>query len=375
MFALDGIRVLDLSRAVPGPYCTMLLADFGADVLLIEEAAPPGGRRAHAAPPPESAKDPLRRNKRSLRLDLKHPEGHAIFVELVRRADVVLEGFRPGVAARLKIDQGAMRAINPRLVYCSLSGYGQTGPHASLVGHELDYIALTGALSMIGRPGSPPAIPMNLIADISAGGLMAAFSIVTALLARERTGVGQYIDHAMTDGVLSLLTRAAGQRLAGGPLPQPGLHRINGALPHYDVYACKDGKYLAIAPLEPWFHANLCEMLGIPIDAADAREQFRARFLERTRDEWFATLRERDTCVAPVLDLDEALREPHHITRGMIVEVDGVPMVGVGPKLSGTPGSIRTLGPVAGAHTDAVLAELGHDAAAIARLRADVVVT
>jgi alpha-methylacyl-CoA racemase len=385
MMALDGIRVLDLSRAVPGPYCTMLLADLGADVIVIEEAAPPEGRRAKhvdAGDPSRYEREPLRRNKRFLRLDLKHPDGHALFLELVRTADVVLEGFRPGVAKRLAIDDAALRAMNPRLVYCSLSGYGQHGPYASLVGHELDYIALAGALSMIGRPGTRPAIPMNLLADISAGGLMAAFSITVALLARARTGEGQYIDHAMTDGVLSLLTRAAGQRLAGGPLPLPGRDRITGALPHYDVYECSDGKYLAVAPLEPWFHENLCAALGVPVVAETApaeereavRAQMAARFRERTRDEWFAELRTRETCAAPVLDLDEALRDPHHVERGMRVEVPhptlgSIPMIGVMPKLSATPGAIRSLGARPGAHTDAILGELGRDAAAIARLR------
>ena len=387
--ALEGIRVLDLTRAAPGPYCTMLLGDLGADVLLVEEAAAPAGRRAAAlkAAPVDPAREPYRRNKRSIRLDLKHPDGHAIFVELARRADVVIEGFRPGVVQRLGIDHEALRAINPRLVYCSLSGYGQHGPHARLVGHEIDYIAMAGALSMIGRPGTPPAIPMNLVADLAAGGLMAAFSIAVALLARTRTGEGQYIDHAMTDGVLSLLTRVAGQRLAGGPLPLPGRDRINGALPHYDVYACRDGKYLAIGPLEPWFHANLCEALGetlVPADAAEpereaARERLRAKFLERTRDEWFAYLRDRDTCIAPVLDLDEALREPHHRERGMYVEIEHptlgpIPMIGIATKLSATPGAIRSLGAAPGAHTDEILGELGRDAAAIARLREAVVV-
>jgi len=388
--ALDGLRVLDLSRAVPGPYCTMLLGDLGADVVVVEEAAPPAGRRAQPLAADDEARwarDPLRRNKRSIRLNLKHPEGHAIFIELARRADVVLEGFRPGVAKRLAIDHASLAELNPRLVYCSLSGYGQHGPHAQLVGHEINYIAMAGALSMIGRPGSPPAIPMNLIADISAGGLMAAFSIVTALLARERTGRGQYIDHAMTDGVLSLLTRAAGQRLAGGALPQPGTDRINGALPHYDVYACKDGKYLSIGPLEPWFHANLCEVLGLPVvpesAPADERERARAamqaRFREHTRDEWFAKLAPLDTCVAPVLDLDEAMREPHHVARGMRVEVDHptlgpIPMIGIGPKLSATPGAIRSLGPRPGEHTEALLGELGYAPDSIAKLRADLAI-
>ncbi len=368
----------------------MLLADMGADVLLVEEASPPGGRRAGAPPPmtdEEAARNALRRNKRSIRIDLKNAAGKKVFEALAARADVVLEGFRPGVMKRLGIDHDTLAAKNPGLVSCSLSGYGQTGPYAALAGHDIDYVAMAGALGMIGRPGQPPAIPMNLVADLAGGGLMAAFAIVLALFARTRTGQGQYVDLAMTDGVLSLLTRAASQRLAGGKLPVPGRDRITGALPHYDVYECKDGKWLAIGPLEPWFHATLCTTIGEPDlaevgEAAPAEEKerarlrFRARFAERTRDEWFDVLRSVDACVAPVYDLDEALVDPHHVARGMRVEIDHptlgkIPQVGPMPKLSATPGAVRTAGPRPGEHTRAVLAELGYGADDVARLLAE----
>jgi crotonobetainyl-CoA:carnitine CoA-transferase CaiB-like acyl-CoA transferase len=363
----------------------MLLGDMGADVLLIEEAAAPTGRRAGAPQmsAEEAARNALRRNKRSIRIDLKSPEGKKVFAHLARTADVVLEGFRPGVALRLGVDAETLRADNSRLVYCSISGYGQTGPYASLPGHDLDYVAIAGALGMIGRPGTPPAIPMNLVADLAGGGLMAAFAVVLALFARTRTGEGQAIDLAMTEGVLSLLTRAASQRLAGGPLPTPGRDRITGALPHYDVYACKDGRYIAVGALEPWFHEKLCQAIGEPDlarvgegapkqDVEAARDRFRARFRERTRDEWFALLRD-DACAAPVYDLDEALADEHHVARGMRTSIHhsvfgAIPMIAPLPKLSGTPGAVRSAGARPGEHTRAVLAEIGYEDVAIARL-------
>jgi crotonobetainyl-CoA:carnitine CoA-transferase CaiB-like acyl-CoA transferase len=382
--ALDGIRVLDLSRLAPGPYCSMLLADMGADVLLVEPVPKSG------EPPDErsAAYFALGRNKRSICLDLKQPEGVAIFRALARRADVLLEGFRPGVMARLGLDHTALAAENQRLVYCSLSGFGQTGPYAQMAGHDLDYLAIGGALGMIGRPGTPPAIPMNLIADYAAGGLMAAFAIVAALLAREKSGFGQHIDVAMSDGVLSLLTKLAGQYFERGTVPQPGAHRINGANPDYDVYLCSDGGYLAVGPLEPHLFQNLCRALDLPelasaqsdsARSAEIRAAFERRFREHPRDEWFQRLREADACAAPVYRLDEALDDPHHLAREMVTSfqhprLGEIRQIGVAPKLSLTPGKIRSVAPVAGAHTDAVLAEIGFGTEEIAALRAAAVI-
>lgn len=394
-YPLDDLRIVDLSRAVPGPTCTMLLSDMGAAVVMVEPLTVECARSS--APPPTgqarevAARDPLRRNKRSIRIDLKRTEGQAVLHRLAAAADVFVEGFRPGTTRRLGCDYATLAANNPRLVYCSISGYGQYGPYAQLAGHDVNYVAMAGALSAIGRPGAPPAIPLQLLGDVAGGGLMAAFSILVALHARERSGTGQYIDVAMSDGVLSLLTRTAGQLLAGGAVPHPGEHRLTGALPWYDVYACADGRYLSLGSLEPVFYARLCAALDVPELAqldetsaperlAQARATLRRRFLDKTRDQWFAILRAVDACVAPVLALDEALVDAHHRARDMIVELPddelgAIPHIGVAPKLSDTPGAPRAPGREPGTDTHAVLQELGFAEETIADLRAAGVVS
>ncbi len=360
MLALDGIRVLDLSRLAPGPYCTMLLGDMGADVLLVERVGEIDDRGRHNA---------LRRNKRSICIDLKSDDGRALFLELAKSADVILEGYRPGVVKRLGIDFAAAREINDRIVYCSLSGYGQTGPYAQMAGHDINYAAIGGALGANGRPGTRPAVPLNLLADYAGGGLMAAFSIAVALLARERTGRGQYIDLAMSDGVISLMTQAASDFFGNGVVPRPGEHRINGGAPNYDVYECKDGRWLSVGTLEPKFAANLCTALQV-----DSVDDLRGRLLQKTRDEWFASLVDLDVCVTPVYSIDEVFEDPHNKHRHMALEVDGIKQVGIAPKLSETPGAVRSNAPRPGQDTDAVLADLGHNPSAIEQLREDAVV-
>jgi crotonobetainyl-CoA:carnitine CoA-transferase CaiB-like acyl-CoA transferase len=390
MLALDGIRVLDLSRLAPGPYCTMLLGDMGADVLLIEQAGQGSERRRNpvradgdAARERALAYNALARNKRSIALNLKTDAARGVFLALARDADVVVEGFRPGVVKRLGVEYDAVARVNPRAVYLSLSGFGQTGPYAALVGHDINYIAIGGALGVTGWPGQPPAIPINLLADFAGGGLFAAFAIVTALLARERTGRGQYIDMAMSDGVLSLLTAAAAGVLAGGKAPLPGQYALNGAAPHYNVYQCADGEWFSLGSLEPWFYENLCRAMGredfVPheYDAGkypEIFEHFRAEFRKKSRAEWFEYLSQWDICAAPVLRLDEALGDPHNRARGMVVDVQhptlgAVPQVGVAPKLSETPGLARSTAPAPGQHTDEVLRSLGYDDHRIAELR------
>ncbi|RMD82244.1 MAG: CoA transferase, partial [Candidatus Dadabacteria bacterium] len=351
---LRSIRVVDLSRYAPGPYCTMLLADLGADVIAVEE--PPGrGRRVDEAMGVDARTKaflPFGRNKRSIVLDLKKQPMREVFFRLVERADVVVEGFRPGVAKRLGVDYEAARARNPRIVYCSISGFGQTGPLADLVGHDLSYISVAGALASIGTAGGPPAIPLNVLGDFAGGGLFAAFSILAALLARARTGRGQYIDLAMTDGVLSLLSLAAAEYFATGRVPERGRYYLAGGLPCYNVYETADGRWLAVACMEPWFWKNLCEALGRPDLSSEQfnRERFgelfdflRAKFKEKTRDEWFAELRDREVCVAPVYQLDEALDSQHARARGMVTAVEHpafgeIRQVGIAPKFSETPG-------------------------------------
>ena len=391
MTALEGIRVIDLSRLAPGPYCSMLLGDMGADVLLVE--APPQlvARMPGAAPARAEgdearrrrAHNALGRNKRSIVINLREQAGREIFFALCDDADVVLEGFRPGVVDRLGVDYETGSGINPRIVYCSLSGYGQTGPYREIVGHDINYISIGGALGFIGRPGQKPAIPQNVLADFAGGGLMAAFAITTALLARARTGRGQYVDVAMSDGVLYLLASAVSGVLGGAPAPRPGESMLSGSSPHYDVYETADGKWLSIGALEPHFWAALCDVVGRedfkPLEYDPSRypemgAHFAEVFKQKTRDEWFEQLKSIDICVAPVLALDEALADPHNVQRGMVVEVPHpelgpIRQVGVGPKLSDTPGSARSTAPEPGDQTDAVLATLGYETEAIAKLR------
>ena len=395
MTALEGIRVLDLSRLAPGPYCTMLLADLGAEVIRVEE--PGGGRRRqqerqalHIDPQEERRREayhPLGRNKRSIALNLKHDEARQIFYRLVDTADVVVEGYRPGVVQRLKVDYETLRQRNPRLVYCSISGYGQSGPYRNLVGHDVNYIAMAGALSLIGRheTGARPAIPSNILADYAGGGLHAAFGILAALLARQRTGRGQYVDIAMADGVLGLLAAEMGQYLASGIPPRPASTRLNGAVPYYSVYETKDGKFIAVGNNEPWFYANMCRALGCEEFVASQYDssaypamfaRLQAIFRTKTRDEWFALLRQAEVCVAPVYGLEELMDDPHSQQRGMFVTVEHpafgpITQVGIAVKLADTPGTVRHAAVPRGAHTTAILTALGYDEATLARLRAE----
>ncbi len=391
MMTLEGVRVLDLSRLAPGPFCTMLLADLGADVLMIEGPAEIVSRGAQRSTPSgqrtgdewRRGYNALRRNKRSMVLNLRDEDGRRIFHRLCEDVDVIIEGFRPGVVERLGVDYQTVSRINPRLVYCSLSGYGQSGPYRDMVGHDVNYIAIGGALGLIGRPGQAPAIPQNLLADFAGGGLMAAFAIVSALLARERTGRGQNIDLAMSDGVLYLLASAASGLLGGGATPRPGETALSGARPQYDVYECADGKWISVGALEPHFWTALCEALGrpdfVPLQNDRVREEeirayFRQTFLLRTRDEWFDDLKDLEVCVAPVLSLDEALRNPHHLARDMVVNVvdhrhGTFPQVGVAPKFSETPGGVYSIAPLPGQDTGHVLGLLGFGWDEIVELR------
>src|SRR3990170_2866072 len=261
MMPLEGIRVLDLTRLAPGPFCTMLLGDLGADVIVVEEAPGAGRRFDVGLGERAQAFNALGRNKRSIGLNLKDEAARQVFYRLAEKADVVLEGFRPGVVQRLGVDYETVSARNPRIVYCSLSGYGQTGPYASLVGHDINYISVGGALGGIGWPGQPPAIPANIIADFAGGGLYAAFAILAAIIAREKTGRGQYVDMAMSDGVTSLATFITSLYFSSGHVPGRGVELLNGASPCYNVYETADGKWLSIGCLEPWFWQELCQAL------------------------------------------------------------------------------------------------------------------
>ncbi len=388
MFPLDGIRVLDLSRMAPGPFCSMLLGDMGADVLLIEAlgsrlefgaADGSGQEKAKRA----AAYNAMGRNKKSMMLDLKTAEGRDILHKLAASADVVMEGFRPGVVKRLGADYDTLRQINDRIIYCSLSGYGQDGPYVGLVGHDINYISIGGALGMLGAPDRPPAIPLNIIADLAGGGLMAAYGILLALVARERTGKGQYVDIALSDGVIQFLAMAATEYFSSGRVSKRGEHMLMGAQPNYSVYQCRDGGWISLGSLEPHFWANLCKTMGredlIEHENNQAkwpeiRQFFTEKFRTRNRDEWFATLQETDICAAPVYDLDEVFTDPHNLHRKMVVEIDSpgmgkVKQVGIAVKLSETPGAVRRTAPLPGQDTDEVLKSLGYDGKGIEALK------
>ena len=387
MLALEGIKVLDFCRNAPGMFCTMILADLGADVLMVER--PMTGDRAEyervvsgiTGPDEErrhASYNALQRNKRSIALNLKETAAQEIFYRLAEDADVVVEGFRPGVMDRLGAGYQKVKEVNPRVVYCSVSGYGQDGPYANMSGHDINYISFAGALSMIGHSEEEkPAIPLNLLADYAGGGLCGAVAVMAALLARSTTGRGQYLDIAMTEGVLYMMAAAVSSFFQQGSVPKPGLNRLNGGATYYNVYRTKDSKYLTIAAIEPWFWANLCRALGredlvASQDAQGGHRQEIFDFLEetfktRTRDEWFELLKDQNISVGKVYSLDEALADPHMVHRGMVVEVEApdlpegkVSQVGIPIRLSDTPGRVRHVGSVTGQHTGEVLRALGY---------------
>jgi crotonobetainyl-CoA:carnitine CoA-transferase CaiB-like acyl-CoA transferase len=384
--ALEGLKILDLTRYAPGPFCTMILGDLGADIIKIEEIGSPTGRRAEQMQgmdtiplpsefaTPESPYNPLNRNKRSIQLNLKATIGQSIFYQMSESADVVVEGFRPGVTKRLGIDYPTLKKINQRLIYCAITGYGQDGPYRDLPGHDINYIANAGAVGAISLPGTRPLVPGNLIGDMAAGGMQAAIGILAALAARERTGRGQFVDIAMTDGAVSMLCLYLSRYFQLGTLPEPEERTSCGAAHYYNHYETSDGKFISIACSEPWFFANLCRTLGcedfIPYQTDSQKSDeimayLKQKFLTRTSDEWFDILSKADVPVGRVLTLGELAEDPQLRHRQMIVEVDcpgkgRIQQAGISIKLSETPGEIRNLGASPGENTHEILSELGY---------------
>jgi len=393
MGVLDGIKILELARVPPAEMPAMMLADMGADVLKIE------------SPDPHRPNDDTwtrraihcftNRNKRSMTLDMKRPEGQEIFRRLAKGADVIVEGFRPGVMTRLGADYETIKVMNPRLVYCSLSGFGQDGPYRDYPAHDMNYLSLAGVLNLIGDKGSKkPVIPLNLIADYAGASLHGALGIVLALFARERTGRGQHVDVSYLDTSVSLLAATPNMRFffSDGMAPRRGEGFLGGSYPYYAIYETRDAKLLTIGCTEPWLWANFCRAIGRPdlerfarqpeqfVRAANADEDAARQEIEgiiktKTRDEWYELLVKADVCVGKVYDVDEMVKDPQINHRGMIVDVQHpthgrVRQFGVAIKLSDTPGSVRTAAPLSGEHTDAVLKDLGYSAADIDSLRA-----
>jgi crotonobetainyl-CoA:carnitine CoA-transferase CaiB-like acyl-CoA transferase len=373
--ALEGVRVLDLSRMLPGPYASMMLGDLGAEVIKVEETKI--GDPTRWSPPmvgdQGAAFLQVNRNKKSIAIDLKQSEGRDIFLKLASRADCVLEQFRPGVVDRLGIGYAAVSEINPRIVYCSLTGFGQGGPHGARGGHDVNYLALSGVLGLTTDDRGKPVIPGVQVADI-AGGMIAAFAMLAALMARERTGRGQYIDVSMFDVMISMLAVPAAHQFAGKTIRAGERYGLTGAYPFYNVYETKDGKYMTLGALEPKFWANFCLKVGredlMPrqFDEGERREnlfeEVRLIFKSREQGEWVEIMREADCCCEPVLAMAQAFDHAQTLAREMVREFDSpvaghIKQLGFAHKMSDTPARVTRLSPALGEHTEEILAALG----------------
>ncbi|GCB44219.1 CaiB/BaiF CoA-transferase family protein [Streptomyces sp. NL15-2K] len=340
---LTGVRVVELAGIGPGPFAAMLLADLGADVVRVDR---PGGSGLAIAP----EYDVTNRNKRSVLVDLKSPDGPARVLDLAARADILVEGYRPGVAERLGVGPEDCHARNPKLVYGRMTGWGQDGPLAHRAGHDIAYIALTGTLGMIGRPDEPPAVPANLVGDYAGGSLYLVVGVLAALHHARATGTGQVVDAAIVDGASHLAAMIHGMLAAGGWQDRRGANLLDGGCPYYGTYETADGKYMAVGALEPQFYDEFLDLLGIPEHAGarkdlarwDAlRDAVAARFKSRTRDEWSAVFEGSDACVAPVLSLREAPHHPHLAARGTFTEHAGITQPAPAPRFSATPTAVR----------------------------------
>ncbi|HUY21565.1 MAG TPA: CaiB/BaiF CoA-transferase family protein [Acidimicrobiales bacterium] len=372
---LEGVRVVELAGIGPGPYTCMLLADAGADVLRVD--------RATGTPPVATAGphwDLLNRSRRSVAVNLKHPDGVALVLDLVAQADGLVEGWRPGVAERLGVGPEPCLARNPRLVYGRMTGWGQDGPLASTAGHDINYIALAGALWPIGRAGERPVPPLNLVGDFGGGGMLLAFGMCAALVEAQRSGRGQVVDAAMVDGAASLMTMTYAFRQLGLWTEGRGVNVLDSGAPYYEVYDTADGRWFAVGAIEPQFYAELLRVLGLDgedLPAQNDREQwpamkerFAAVFRTRTRDEWADAFAGTDACGAPVLSPWEAHTHPHNVQRGTFVEVEGVVQPGPVPRFSRTPAEVHRPPPVAGQDTDDALRAWGIDQERLGALRA-----
>jgi len=386
MRTLDGFRVLDLTRLLPGDYCAMILGDMGAEVIKVEE--PSLGDYIRWVPPLINGQSVshlmLNRNKKSMKLNLKSDKGKEIFYKLVERSDVVIECFRPGVVKKLGIDYEAISKVNQRIVYCSMSGYGQDGPYRNLPGHDVNYIGYGGVLGITGPASGAPVIPGVQIADLTTG-LMAVTAILAALLARERMGRGQYIDVSFLDVVTSLIVLPAAFHIGEGRPPKRGEWFLNGGFPCYNVYESKDRKYITIGCLEEEFWANLCKALNVTdfikyqytTDDAKLKEMFQAIskiFKTRTLKEWIKFLSKEDVPCGPVYDMDEVFKDPQILHRKMVVEVEypsvgRIKQLGTPMKFSETPCEIRSPPPSFGEHTEQILKWLGYPEREISSMR------
>lgn len=369
---LDGLRVIEMVGIGPAPFCGMMLADMGAEVIRVDR--PAGG-----APAASAQYDVLSRGRRSLAIDLKKPGGPETVLELLERADVLIEGFRPGVMEQLGLGPDVCLERQPALVYGRMTGWGQRGPLARAAGHDINYIALSGALHAIGRSGESPTVPLNYVGDFGGGAMMLAFGVLAACLEARQSGRGQVVDAAMTDGAALLSAMMYGFRASGDWSNQRGENLLDGGAHFYDVYACADGRHVAIGAIEPQFYAELLELCGIddptfhpqrdPARWPVLKHRLADVFRTRTRDEWCALLEGTDACFAPVLDWDEAPAHPHNVERETFIDIDGVVQPAPAPRFSRTPGRRPTAPAARGAHSESILADWGVAAATVERLR------
>jgi alpha-methylacyl-CoA racemase len=364
MGPLEGIKIIEFAGIGPGPFCCMLLSDMGAEVVRIDRVEP-----ADLGTPTEPRFSLLNRGRHSIALDLKQPQDVAVAKALVAKADALVEGYRPGVMERLGLGPDECLKANPRLVYGRMTGWGQEGPLAHAAGHDINYIALVGALHAIGQKNGPPVPPLNLVGDFGGGALYMAFGLVCGLLEARKSGKGQVVDAAMVDGAASLITSLFGGRAAGTWIDERGRNALNGGAHYYNPYETKDGKYISVASIEVRFYRELLERLGLKDEIETkqndragwdaAKEKLTALFKTKTRDEWCAILEGTDVCFAPVLNLDEAMQHPHNKARGLFVEVAGIPQPGPAPRFSRTKPRVQGPPPRPGQHTQEVLARWG----------------
>ncbi|WP_087623883.1 CaiB/BaiF CoA-transferase family protein [Aeromicrobium sp. PE09-221] len=372
---LNGLRALELGGIGPGPFCGMLLADLGVEVIRVERPADAGT---------EQREEVLNRGRRSLTLDLKSDSGREIALDIAARCDIVFEGFRPGVAERLGVGPHDCAARNLRIVYGRMTGWGQDGPLSSLAGHDINYIAMTGALDAIGERGGPPVAPLNLLGDFGGGGAYLALGLISAVWEAARSGHGQVVDAAIVDGTSSLMAMLLGMRSTGRWEGRRGENLLDGGAHFYGVYESADGRYLAAGPIEPQFYAQFLEALGLedppgidrlsPAQWQRLRGEVERAFLGRTREEWLEIFSTRDACVTPVLTIEEARDHPHNHARGYLQEHEGVLQPGAAPRFSRSQAQGARSVPHIGEHTDEVLRWIGRTDSQIDALRSSGVI-
>ena len=360
MGPLKGLKIIEMAGIGPGPFCGMVLADLGAKIIRVDRASAIGTG---------SKQDAANRGKKSIAVDLKSEEGVEVVLKLVETADAIFEGFRPGVMERLGLGPDVCSKRNERIVFGRMTGWGQEGPLANAAGHDINYISLTGALAAIGRPGSPPVPPLNLIGDFGGGGMLLALGLVAALLESKESKKGQVVDAAMTDGSALLMTMIYTMQSSGVWKTSMGSNLLDGGSHFYDTYECKDGKFISIGSIEPQFYALLCQIADLDEEVfgkqmsrdswPEQKEEITKIFLNKSRDEWCDLMEGTDVCFAPVLDMSEAPKHPHNIERKTFIDLEGVTQPAPAPRFSRTEPEVVSSPSIVGEHTNEVLSSIG----------------